>query len=170
MKKLMYLVVFMLILSAWISPANQGWNVTGRVTSADDGLPLPGVNIVVKGTTIGTTTDINGEYSIKVSGEKDVLVFSFIGYVTKSQKIGLNRKLDMKLSADVTQLSEVVVAGKVRKKDRMGYAAPSQEAMDMSYSGVHTQSYSQPVDVFEHNTESYSTIHENIFHDPKSKL
>src|SRR5688500_9548396 len=58
----------------------QEYIVTGKITSKDDNTPLPGVNIVVKGTASGTTTDANGNYSLTVPNENAVLVFSFIGY------------------------------------------------------------------------------------------
>ena len=60
----------------------QAQNVTGTVTDAE-GSPIPGVNILVKGTNNGTTSDVNGQYAINVEGENQILVFSFIGYASQ---------------------------------------------------------------------------------------
>ncbi|HYC84551.1 MAG TPA: alpha-2-macroglobulin family protein, partial [Chryseosolibacter sp.] len=85
----------------------QGF-VFGRVSS--EGAPLPGVNVVVKGTTRGTVTDPNGMYSIQAKKD-DVLVFSFVGLTTAEVKIGKKNKIDVDMEADLMQLSEVVVVG-----------------------------------------------------------
>lgn len=93
----------------------SGWAqdriVTGRVTSLEDGLPIPGVNVIIKGTSTGTATDANGNYSITVSAKSDVLVFTFIGYSNKEEIVGSRSNVDVQLSGDVKQLSEVVVTG-----------------------------------------------------------
>jgi len=85
-------------------------NVSGLVVSADDGGPLPGVNVVVKGTTIGTVTDIDGHYALTLPNNATQLVFSFIGLTTKEVPIN-NTRIDVRMQSDVTQLSEVVVTG-----------------------------------------------------------
>lgn len=99
--------------------------VTGRVTSAEDGSSLPGVNVVVKGTTTGTVTDANGAYSLAVPDGGNVLVFTFIGLSTQEIDIAGRAVVDANLEADVTQLSEVVVTalGIERNKNELGYAA-----------------------------------------------
>jgi TonB family protein len=84
--------------------------ITGKVTSNEDGLPLPGVNVLVKGTTIGTVTDVNGNFKIESTAPKPELVFSFIGLQTK-EVVANQSTLDVKLTDDATQLSEVVVTG-----------------------------------------------------------
>jgi TonB-dependent SusC/RagA subfamily outer membrane receptor len=81
--------------------------VSGRLTSTD-GQALPGVNIIVKGTTRGTVTDMDGRYSIE-AGKGDVLVFSFIGLKTSEIKPGRKNVVDVMMESDITQLSEVVV-------------------------------------------------------------
>jgi TonB-dependent starch-binding outer membrane protein SusC len=85
--------------------------VSGKVTSQDDGSPIPGVNVVVKGTTTGTASDQNGNYSITVSGTNPVLVFSFIGYANMEVAVGTQSTVDVQLSLDITTLSEVIVTG-----------------------------------------------------------
>ena len=69
-----------------LSSAAMAQNVTGKVTDSEDNNPLPGANILIKGTAIGTTTDANGEFSLQVEDANTVLVVSFIGYT--SQKFG----------------------------------------------------------------------------------
>jgi TonB-linked SusC/RagA family outer membrane protein len=88
----------------------QEITVTGRVTD-EAGTEMPGVNIVVKGTTKGTTTDTNGAYSLSVSEGNDVLVFSFIGYETAEQSVSGRTKIDVTLMSSIESLSEIVVVG-----------------------------------------------------------
>jgi TonB-linked SusC/RagA family outer membrane protein len=99
--------------------------VKGTVIDADGDSPLPGVNVVIKGTTTGTTTDANGEYSLDVPDEKSVLIFSFIGY--KVQEVGVEGRttIDVSLQSDVGMLSEVVVVGygEQRRSDITGAVA-----------------------------------------------
>ncbi|MCE2733219.1 MAG: carboxypeptidase-like regulatory domain-containing protein [Flammeovirgaceae bacterium] len=82
----------------------------GRIISADDGSPLPGVNVIVKGFTLGTITDENGYYEINCPSNS-TLVFSFIGLQTQEKAVNGLSNLDVSLAADVTQLSEVVITG-----------------------------------------------------------
>jgi iron complex outermembrane receptor protein len=84
--------------------------VTGKVTSKDDGSPLPGVNIVEKGTSNGATTDADGNFTIKV-GANATLIFSFVGSTTQEVEVGSQTSINVELLSDVTSLSEVVVVG-----------------------------------------------------------
>ncbi|MCU0421000.1 MAG: SusC/RagA family TonB-linked outer membrane protein, partial [Cyclobacteriaceae bacterium] len=88
----------------------QGRTVTGKVTSADDGSGIPGVNILEKGTSNGTVSDVDGNYSITV-GDNATLVFSFVGYITQEVPVGTQSAINASLQSDVTSLSEVVVVG-----------------------------------------------------------
>ena len=103
----------------------QEMNVSGRVTDATDGVPLPGVNVVVKGTTNGTVTDTDGRYNLTVPNASSTLVFSFIGLVTQEIDIAGRQVVDVPMASDVTQLSEVVVTalGIERKRNELPYAA-----------------------------------------------
>ncbi len=96
----------------------SGETIFGVVISKEDGLPLPGVNVIIKGTSIGTITDLNGEYMIKVPENYNMLSVSFIGYVTEEVSIGTTRELNVSLGADINQLSEVVVVGYGTQKKR----------------------------------------------------
>lgn len=84
--------------------------VKGKVTD-ESGVPLPGVNVIEKGTTNGTATDVEGSFSLNVANENSVLVFSFIGYVSQEVTVGSQSTLNITLVSDVTTLSEVVVVG-----------------------------------------------------------
>ncbi|ELR69539.1 TonB-dependent receptor [Fulvivirga imtechensis AK7] len=85
--------------------------VQGRVTSSDDGEPLPGVNVLVENTTKGTVTDVDGNYSITLDGDENVLVFSFIGFATERISVSGRSVIDVSLASDITSLDEVVVIG-----------------------------------------------------------
>jgi len=89
----------------------QEKEVSGKVTSIEDGTPIPGVNVVIKGTTSGTTTDADGAFKLNVPTADGILVFSFIGLKTEEILIGQRTMIDVALSLDITQLSEVVVVG-----------------------------------------------------------
>lgn len=92
----------------------QQKTITGTISDADG--PLPGVSVVVKGTTIGTSTDFDGNYSIVVEGTNPVLQFSFIGYASKEIAVGQQTEINTTLVADAQNLEEVVVLGYTTRK------------------------------------------------------
>lgn len=104
------LVMVLLFFSAGNLVA-QNRTVSGKVTDADDGSALPGVNVTVKGTTNGTVTDIDGNYNLTLNGSGNTLVFSFIGLVSQEINVGERSVIDVAMQPDITQLSEVVVTG-----------------------------------------------------------
>ncbi len=118
-KILLSLTVFLIQIGAYA----QEQVVQGTITSADEG-PLAGVNVVVKGTTTGTITDINGLYRLDLPAdvENPVLVVSYIGFETQEIEIGARSEIDVPLIVDATRLAEVVVVGygSMRKKDLTG--------------------------------------------------
>ena len=89
----------------------QGRVITGTVTSTEDGLGVPGATVLVKGTTIGTATDIDGKYTINVPAGSNVLVFTFVGLTSQEVNIGNRSTINVALESDVTALSEVIVTG-----------------------------------------------------------
>jgi Ca-activated chloride channel family protein len=100
---------------------SQKKEISGTVTSADDGLPLPAVNIIVKGTSVGTQSDFDGRYKITAE-EGDILSFSHVGMVTSEIKIGKAAVYDIALKADNATLDELVIvgySGQVRAKSDM---------------------------------------------------
>ncbi|HEY3430324.1 MAG TPA: carboxypeptidase-like regulatory domain-containing protein [Cyclobacteriaceae bacterium] len=100
-------------------------NVQGVVLSAEDNTPLPGVNVIVKGTMNGTATDINGHFSLGISESPSTLVFSFIGLQTKEIEVQAGSVVSVLLEADVTQLQEVVVVGYGVSRERKSLSASS---------------------------------------------
>ncbi|MGD9995033.1 MAG: SusC/RagA family TonB-linked outer membrane protein [Salinivirgaceae bacterium] len=87
----------------------QPRNITGTVTSAEDGVSLPGVSVSVKGTTIGTITNIDGNYTLVVSAEAKTLVFSFVGMKTQEVEIGSQSMINVALTPDVIGVDEVII-------------------------------------------------------------
>lgn len=118
---------------AWGSYA-QNVTVSGTVTSAEDGSALPGVNVLLRGTTNGTVTDADGKYTITVPSTGGALVFSFIGLKTQEIEIGGRATIDIGLSLDATELSEVVVTalGVKREVKSLPYAAQQVGAEKLS--------------------------------------
>ncbi|WPP53251.1 SusC/RagA family TonB-linked outer membrane protein [Catalinimonas niigatensis] len=98
-------------------------NLSGQV-SDEEGGPLPGVNVIVKGTSTGTVTDIEGKYALNASEEASALVFSFIGYISQEVAIGNQSTINVSLSTDAQELSEVVVTalGIQREERSLGYS------------------------------------------------
>ncbi len=104
--------------------------VTGQVTSADDNLTLPGATISIKGTTIGTTSDIDGRYQITVPDESAVLMFSFMGKQTQEERVGDRRVINVSLDMHFHNLEEMVVTG---------YAVQKRRDISSSISSVNTE-------------------------------
>lgn len=96
---------------AIILAMSQDRVISGKVTSAEDGSPLPGVNVIVKGTTSGAVTDSDGKYTLNVQSSGGSLIFSFIGLKNQEIAIGEKSIIDVVLTLDATSLSEVVVTG-----------------------------------------------------------
>ena len=105
--KLTWLLTLILAFSIQFSNAQEK-SISGEVTSSIDGLPLPGVSVIVKGTTRGAQTDFDGKYTINGSAG-EVLVFSFIGMKSDEATIGASSTINMSLDEDVAALDEVVV-------------------------------------------------------------
>ncbi|HJP62409.1 MAG TPA: carboxypeptidase-like regulatory domain-containing protein, partial [Mucilaginibacter sp.] len=99
----------------------QGNTVTGTVTDGDNGSPLPGVTVTVKGTRISTVSDVNGHYSIKADA-KGTLVFVYIGFANQEVPVGGQAVVNVKMTTDNKALSEVVVVGygTAKRKDLTG--------------------------------------------------
>ncbi len=124
MKKLYSKAKRMMLLFLWLAGSYtalaQDRAVSGTVKD-ESGSPMPGVNVIVSGTSNGTVTDISGKYSLTVgSGAK--LLFSFIGYTSQEVTVGANTIVDVSMKVDVTELSEIVVTGYTseRKADIIG--------------------------------------------------
>ena len=121
MKKIALLLAFFAIgLQVLMAQTKE---ISGTVTS-DDGGAIPGVSVSVKGTTLGTITDMDGAYRLKVPQDAKVLVFSFVGMSTQEAVIGAQTKIDIKLKSDNIAVDEVVVTalGITREKKSLGYS------------------------------------------------
>ena len=120
-RALLGLFVFLIVI---YDVFGQARNVTGVVTSADDGQALPGVTVLVKGTTIGTTTDIDGKFKLSELIPETILVFSFIGFETMEVLIADKLIVNVQLAVTTKQLEEVVVTalGITRQEREIGYS------------------------------------------------
>jgi iron complex outermembrane receptor protein len=98
--------------------AQESITVSGIVTDATDGQTLPGVNVVVKGTTTGVSTDGEGYYQLNVPSTQDTLVFSFVGYVSQEVPVQGRENLDIALASSIQELDDVVVVGYGTQKER----------------------------------------------------
>jgi TonB-linked SusC/RagA family outer membrane protein len=113
----------------------QTVQITGTVSSTEEG-PLPGVSIIVKGTTVGTTTDGAGNYSINVPANASTLTFSFMGYKTQDVAIAGRKVIEVALEMDALALEEIVVTamGITREKKSLGYAVQEVKGEDVNLS------------------------------------
>ncbi|MGW1453902.1 SusC/RagA family TonB-linked outer membrane protein [Salegentibacter agarivorans] len=132
------ILTLLLVLAVQITFAQER-TITGTVVD-EDGLPLPGVTVLIKGTNTGTQTDFDGNYSIPAT-QGDVLVYSFVGMETAEYTVANNDTIDVTLSTDSAQLDEVVVTalGIEREKKSLGYA--TQEVDGAEVSDVPTQNF-----------------------------
>ncbi|WP_321515462.1 TonB-dependent receptor [Marinifilum fragile] len=122
MKRLIFIVCAIIMSTQLISAQTK--QVSGTVTSADDGMGMPGVSVVIKGTTSGTSTDIDGKYTIDARST-DVLLFSFVGMQSQEIQVGDQIIINISLSQQTVGMDEVVVVayGSQRKRDLTGSVA-----------------------------------------------
>ena len=163
MKKLFLLIM---ILSG-LTSSRPVTTVTGTVTD-ETGTGLPGVNVLEKGTTNGTITNMDGEYSLTLTSEKSTLVFSFVGLETTEVKVQGRQVVDVQMNANVEALSEVVVTGGgVRMKATgaisrsVGLAADYEQEMDFAYMPVLVEDHERY-----YGNEDYEGVVENTFLKP----
>ena len=130
-KSLRICLAVILFLTQYQFAIAQEQIITGAVTESS-GATLPGVNILVKGTTTGAISDQDGNYSITVSGENAVLVYSFIGYLDQEVPVGNNTTINVTLQADVVGLDELVVIGYgTRKKANLTGAVATVQSEEL---------------------------------------
>jgi TonB-dependent SusC/RagA subfamily outer membrane receptor len=116
--------ICLMLLCAWTAVAQNVHRVEGTVTDASNGLGIPGVNVVLKGTNLGSVTDADGRYNLQLPNGNGVLVFSFVGYSTQEVEVSSRTAISVALSQEATQINEVVVTalGIEREKQSLGYA------------------------------------------------
>ncbi|MEO7990329.1 MAG: SusC/RagA family TonB-linked outer membrane protein [Chryseolinea sp.] len=125
MRKFLLASFFCLFCLPWVLAQQR--SISGKVTSSEDGSALPGVNVVLKGTTTGTVTDANGAFVLSVPASGGILMFSFIGLSTQETEISTRSVVDVTMEPDATQLGEVVVTGANIERDKksIGYRLES---------------------------------------------
>ncbi|MEO1098549.1 MAG: carboxypeptidase-like regulatory domain-containing protein [Bacteroidota bacterium] len=133
MKKFLLLSFMLMFAFAFSETWAQERTISGKVSSIEDGSALPGVNVVLKGTSTGTVTDIDGNYNLSVPSEGGTLIFSFIGLATEEIEIGARSVIDLQMSPDVEQLSEVVITavGIETNKRALGYSVQNVDAEEI---------------------------------------
>ncbi|MDX9855070.1 MAG: carboxypeptidase-like regulatory domain-containing protein, partial [Tenuifilaceae bacterium] len=115
----------------------QTVRITGTVTSSEDGMPIPGVSVVVKGTTIGGITDPDGKYGLNVPSDAQTLIYSFVGLKTQEVAIGGRAIIDVVMEPEMLQVEEVVVTalGITRQKKALGYAVQDVKGDELNKAG-----------------------------------
>jgi len=124
---------FTFLLMFFMATLSAQPGLTGKVTDSETGEPLPAATVTILGTTSGTVTDIDGNYTLPVVSENDMLEFRFIGYVVQTIKVGNNRVLNVALVSDAKILEGVVVTaiGIKAEKKSIGYAAQQVEGDEL---------------------------------------
>ncbi|GAB3657291.1 SusC/RagA family TonB-linked outer membrane protein [Echinicola sediminis] len=132
MKKSVQLALLLCMI--WQFSFAQTVSVKGTVTSADSGEPIPGVSVLVKGTSTGAVTDLDGMYSLGVPSGGEVLIFSFIGMTTQEVAIGGRTVIDVSMATDAKELTEVVVTamGITREKASLGYSVQEVKSEELN--------------------------------------
>ncbi len=136
MRKITILLAFLFLVGANLANAQTG-TVSGKVTSSEDGAGIPGVTVQVKGTTVGTVTDIDGNYSLEVKSDFKVLVFQFVGMSSQEITIGGQTTINVTMSPDVLLMEEVVVTaiGIPKEQKAIGYTVQDVSSEEIAKSG-----------------------------------
>ena len=133
MRKFTLFVAFIFFIGVQFLQA-QDREIKGTVTSSDDGQPIPGVQVMVKGTTIGTVTDLDGNYTLSVPESAKTLIYRFVGMATQEIEIGSQTEIAVVLDPDVLNLEGVVVTalGISREKKSLGYSVQEVDGADLN--------------------------------------
>ena len=116
------IILYLILMGSFFSVSAQNIGIKGVVTSSEDGMSLPGASVLVSGTKIGTSTDLDGQFSINNVDKNATLIFSFTGYESQSVKLNGQSFLKIALKVESLKLQEVVVTGysKEKKADLTG--------------------------------------------------
>lgn len=159
MKKLLAILTILLV-------SKVDARIVNGTVYDEQGNGLPGAAVVIKGTTQGTTTDVNGFYTLDVGDRKSTtLVFSYVGYETKEVKVTSEKIVDVTLEGAETELEEIVVTGNSRRGKNKKYSNDAdQSGSRIMIRGVASLSAPATMEMgYNFNTEDYATIHENGF-------
>jgi len=129
MKKISLLLAFLAFIGLQVVFA-QTRNLSGTVTSGDDGSSIPGASVIIKGTTLGTVTDMDGKFSLKIPPTAKTLIVAFVGMASQEIAIGNQTTINIKMTAERLDVDEVVVTalGIAREKKSLGYASQEVKA------------------------------------------
>ncbi|RXQ93967.1 SusC/RagA family TonB-linked outer membrane protein [Ancylomarina salipaludis] len=135
MKKLTLIVCVFMLTSLIVNAQTK--QITGTVTSADDGMGMPGVSVVIKGTTVGASTDIDGKYILEAKAS-DVLLFSFVGMVSQEIPIGNKTVINVVMVTESIGVDEVIVTalGIKRSKKALGYSVQEVKSDELTKTGT----------------------------------
>jgi len=134
MNRFLNIILFLAVFLISHLSSAQEISVSGKVVGADDNEGIPGVNILIKGTETGTVTDFNGNYNINIPSDTATMIFSFVGYQTKTIAVNNRSTIDVALRPDVTELTEIVVTALGIEKDKkaLGYSSQQVGGEDLS--------------------------------------
>ena len=110
------IILYLILMGSFFSISAQNIGIKGVVTSSDDGMTLPGASVLVSGTNIGTSTDIDGQFTINNVDKNATLIFSYTGYATQTIKLNGQTTLNVSLKSESLKLDDVVVTGYSREK------------------------------------------------------
>ncbi len=132
------LLVLVILLGFSQMAMSQTKRITGKVTSAEDGLPIPGVSVVVKGTTIGIITNVDGEYQLSVPTDAATLIYSFVGMETQEVELTSETVYNIVMQPELVGLNEVVVTAMGIKRDKkaLGYSVTEFNSQDLENVGM----------------------------------
>ncbi|WP_167398026.1 SusC/RagA family TonB-linked outer membrane protein [Pedobacter paludis] len=136
MRKIFTTIFFLFILLMGETTMAQVKTINGKITSSDDGLPLPGASVKVKGTTTGTSTDSNGNFSLQIPQNNATIVVSLLGFAPKEISVGDKTTINVALASDSKQLEEVTIStalGITRQAKSLGYAAQTVNSADLNF-------------------------------------
>jgi TonB-linked SusC/RagA family outer membrane protein len=135
MRKFTIFLALMLFMGLQAAIAQR--TISGTITSSEDKSPIPGATILVKGTTVGVITDVNGKYSLTLPNEKNVILVSFVGMKTQEITLGTENTVNVILEPDVKTLEGVVVTalGVTREKKALGYSVQDVKGGDLQTDG-----------------------------------
>ena len=139
MQKYLHLILFMTAMLGSGGAKAQERVITGKVTAKEDGQGVPGANVIIKGTTRGANTDVDGNFTLALATGDSVLVISFVGYQTQTVSIGAQTNINVIVESDTKALQEVVVVGYgVQKKSDITGATANIKGEELSKQPVLT--------------------------------
>ncbi len=165
MRNYFYLLVFLLLTASLPSLAQDRF-ITGRVTDATNNQPLSGVSVLIKGTTLGTTTDSTGKFALKVPATARLLVVNFRGYTTEEVNLNPRNQINIKLNLNPPALEEVVSTAYDQAKRAVKAATSIVNSIQINANMGRVNQARRPTDYYtrlNYNTEEYERLEENIF-------